>query len=70
MSCRRTSAAASEAWIPASSSAASSRRWDGLSGRYEREPAPDRGPRGQVRTTWDQLTDGEDPTLRDAPDQT
>ncbi len=50
--------------------AASSRTWAGLSGRYDREPAPDRGPRGQVRTTWDELSDGEDPTLRDAPDQT
>lgn len=54
----------------ATAAAVSSRTWAGLSGRYDREPAPDRGPRGQVRTTWDELSDGEDPTLRDAPDQT
>lgn len=44
-------------------------RWGGLSSRYERE-RPKAGPLGQVRTTWDELSDGEDPTLRDGPAQT
>ncbi len=50
--------------------AVSSRSWAGLSGRYDRDKRPDAGPRGQVRTAWDELTDGQDPTLRDAPDET
>jgi hypothetical protein len=65
--------------------AVSSRRWSGLSARYEiasdpgRNPGAEgpaaessdaRGPRGQVRTSWDDLTDGHDPTLRDGPGQT
>lgn len=49
--------------------ALSADRWGGLSSRYERE-RPKAGPLGQVRTTWDELSDGEDPTLRDAPEQT
>lgn len=58
-----------------------SRAWSGMSGRYERptrnattQPADaaGRGPRGQVRTQWDELSEGHDPTLRDAqrPDLT
>ena len=50
--------------------AVSSRSWAGLSGRYERGDRPQAGPRGQVRTAWDELTEGQDPTLRDAPDET
>lgn len=50
--------------------AVSSRSWSGLSGRYERGAPPERGPRGEVRSTWDELTEGHDPTLRDGPDQT
>lgn len=47
-----------------------SRSWAGLSGRYERGAKPASGPRGEVRTTWDELSEGHDPTLRDAPDET
>jgi hypothetical protein len=43
-----------------------SRAWSGLSGRYERDGVAT-GPRGEVRTAWDELTDGGDPTLRDGP---
>ena len=50
--------------------ALSSRSWAGLSSRYERGARPDSGPRGQVRSAWDELSEGGDPTLRDAPDQT
>ena len=50
--------------------AASSRSWAGLSGRYDRGAKPASGPRGEVRTTWDELSEGHDPTLRDAPDET
>jgi hypothetical protein len=50
--------------------ALSSRSWAGLSGRYERGEKPASGPRGEVRTTWDELSDGRDPTLRDASDET
>ncbi len=50
--------------------AVSSRTWAGLSGRYERGAKPASGPRGEVRTTWDELSEGHDPTLRDAPDET
>lgn len=49
--------------------AASSRNWSGLSARYERTK-PASGPRGEVRTTWDELTEGHDPTLRDGPEGT
>ena len=50
--------------------AVSSRSWAGLSGRYERGEKPASGPRGEVRTTWDELSEGGDPTLRDASDET
>lgn len=49
---------------------ASSRGWAGLSDRYERAGKPAAGPRGQVRTAWDEMTDGGDPTLRDGPEST
>ena len=49
--------------------ALSSRSWTGLSGRYERGVRPERGPRGEVRTTWDALSEGTDPTLGDAHDE-
>jgi hypothetical protein len=48
--------------------ALSSRAWAGLSGRYERGARPEAGPRGEVRTPWDELTEGGDPTLRDGPE--
>lgn len=51
-------------------SVVASRRWSGLSGRYESGARPDAGPRGQVRTPWDELTDGGDPTVRDGPERT
>lgn len=48
-------------------------RWAGLSGRYDRaggrsgDPRrADAGPRGEVRSTWDELTEGRDPTAGDA----
>ncbi|HEU5144457.1 MAG TPA: Trp biosynthesis-associated membrane protein [Dermatophilaceae bacterium] len=47
--------------------ALSSRSWAGLSGRYERGDRSEAGPRGEVRTSWDELTEGGDPTLRDGP---
>ena len=50
--------------------ALTSRSWAGLSSRYEPGSRQDRGPRGQVRSAWDELSEGGDPTLRDAPDQT
>lgn len=56
--------------VGAAVAALSSKSWAGLSGRYERGEKPESGPRGEVRTTWDELTDGRDPTLRDAPDET
>ena len=56
--------------VGAALTALSSRSWAGLSGRYERGERPASRPRGEVRTTWDELTDGGDPTLRDAPDET
>ena len=49
--------------------AMSSRAWSGLSARYDRTK-PASGPRGEVRTTWDELSEGHDPTLRDEPDRT
>ena len=56
--------------VGALAAALSSRSWAGLSSRYERGARPDSGPRGQVRSAWDELSEGGDPTLRDAPDQT
>jgi len=56
--------------LGSASAAVSSRRWAGLSGRYERGDKPESGPRGELRTTWDELSEGRDPTLRDAPDET
>ena len=56
--------------LGALAAALSSRSWAGLSSRYERGARPDSGPRGQVRSAWDELSEGGDPTLRDAPDQT
>jgi uncharacterized membrane protein (TIGR02234 family) len=50
--------------------ARSSSSWAGLSGRYDRGDKPASGPRGEVRTSWDELSEGGDPTLRDAPDET
>ena len=48
----------------------SSRSWAGLSNRYERGSRAESGPRGQVRTPWDELSEGGDPTLRDGPGPT
>jgi hypothetical protein len=56
--------------VGAVAAALSSRFWAGLSSRYERGARPESGPRGQVRSAWDELSEGGDPTLRDAPDQT
>ena len=56
--------------LGSASAAVSSRTWAGLSGRYERGDKPESGPRGELRTTWDELSEGRDPTLRDAPDET
>lgn len=56
--------------VGAALTAVSSRSWSGLSGRYERGDKPASGPRGEVRTAWDELSEGRDPTLRDAPDET
>ncbi len=56
--------------VGAVAAALSSRSWAGLSSRYERGSRPEGGPRGQVRSAWDELSEGGDPTLRDAPDQT
>ena len=50
--------------------ALSCRSWAGLPGRYERGSRPRSGPRGEVRTVWDELSEGHDPTLRDAPEET
>jgi hypothetical protein len=44
-----------------------SRAWGGLGTRYERGTRPAAGPRGEVRSTWDDLTDGRDPTAGDRP---
>jgi hypothetical protein len=56
--------------VGAVAAALSSRSWAGLSARYERGSRPESGPRGQVRSAWDELSEGGDPTLRDSPDQT
>jgi hypothetical protein len=53
--------------VGAAIAALSSRAWAGLPGRYERGERPEAGPRGEVRTAWDELTEGSDPTLRDGP---
>jgi hypothetical protein len=53
--------------VGAALTVAASRSWHGLSDRYERAAKPAAGPRGEVRTPWDELTDGGDPTLRDGP---
>ncbi len=45
----------------------SSRSWSALSDRYERSRRPEAGPRGEVRSPWDELSDGADPTLREDP---
>ena len=50
--------------------AVSSRSWAGLSGALRARRQACERPRGQVRTTWDELSEGRDPTLRDAPDET
>lgn len=50
--------------------ALSSRSWAGLSSRYERGEKPASGPRGEVRTTWDELSEGRDPTLDNESDET
>lgn len=50
--------------------ASSSREWGGLGARYERGVRAEAGPRGEVRSAWDDLTDGQDPTLDDEPDRT
>jgi hypothetical protein len=55
--------------LGAAVAAGSSGAWSGLSGRYERD-RPASGPRGEVRTAWDELTDGGDPTLRDGSGRT
>ena len=44
--------------------AAGSRRWAGLSARYD-APAPAADSRGAVRTAWDDLSEGVDPTTSD-----
>jgi hypothetical protein len=56
--------------VGAVAAALSSRSWAGLSSRYERGSRPESGPRGQVRSAWDELSEGGDPTLRDSPEQT
>lgn len=56
--------------VGAALAALSSRSWAGLSSRYERGEKPASGPRGEVRTTWDELSDGRDPTLDKDPDET
>ena len=43
---------------------AGSRRWAGLSARYD-APAPAADSRGAVRTAWDDLSEGVDPTTSD-----
>ena len=47
-----------------------SRSWTGLSDRYDRPDRAPAGPRGEVRTPWDELSEGGDPTLRDGPGST
>ncbi|MDN5795663.1 MAG: Trp biosynthesis-associated membrane protein [Intrasporangium sp.] len=43
--------------------AARSRGWAGLGSRYERDTRPTRGPRGETRGAWDELSEGRDPTV-------
>jgi hypothetical protein len=47
-----------------------SRGWGGLGARYERAGRPVAGPRGEVRSAWDELSDGHDPTLGEDPGKT
>jgi hypothetical protein len=47
-----------------------SRGWGGLGARYERAGRPDAGPRGEVRSAWDELSEGHDPTLGEDPGKT
>ncbi len=47
----------------------SSRRWAGLSARFDRE-ADSATSRGQRRSAWDDLTDGHDPTRADDDERT
>jgi hypothetical protein len=47
-----------------------SRGWGGLSTRYERAARPAAGPRGEVRSAWDELSEGHDPTLGEDPGKT
>ncbi|HON74251.1 MAG TPA: Trp biosynthesis-associated membrane protein, partial [Dermatophilaceae bacterium] len=47
-----------------SKSRTGSRRWAGLSARYD-APAPAADSRGAVRTAWDDLSEGVDPTTSD-----
>lgn len=56
--------------VGAALTALSSRSWAGLSSRYERGAKPASGPRGEVRTTWDELSEGRDPTLDKDSDET
>ena len=56
--------------VGAVAAALSSRSWAGCRRATSGAARPDSGPRGQVRSAWDELSEGGDPTLRDAPDQT
>jgi hypothetical protein len=47
-----------------------SRGWGGLGARYERAGRPEAGPRGEVRSAWDELSEGHDPTLGEDPGKT
>lgn len=47
-----------------------SRGWGGLGERYERAARPEAGPRGEVRSAWDELSEGHDPTLGEDPGKT
>lgn len=47
-----------------------SRGWGGLGARYERAGRPAAGPRGEVRSAWDDLSEGHDPTLGEDPRKT
>jgi len=38
-------------------------RWAGLSDRFERDPALGSGPEDRVRSAWDALSEGHDPTM-------
>ena len=47
-----------------------SRRWAGLSARFDRDRAESPSDRGQRRSAWDDLTDGHDPTRADGDERT